>query len=157
MEDLRVENAAHVLISRALPRSLAVYQSLRQTLRCDCPLQDREAAAVGGAVLLYGLYCRLLKLEGGPEPEVAMQRAFEALTPAVGHDPAFIASIRDRYVAMHEYKVFRPNLTILQFIAERAWHVAYPEHEAEEESAFQGFVQSLVEDSYRKLQEWNLV
>jgi hypothetical protein len=155
MDDLRVESAAHVLISRALPNSLAVYRSLLEALPCDCPLDDQEAAAVGGAVLLYGLYCRLLELEGGLDPEAAMERAFQALTPAVGHDPALIASLRDRYDGMHAYKVFRPNVTILQFIAERAWHVAYPEHQMDEESAFQGFVQSLVEDSYGKLHSAN--
>ena len=52
MEDLRVENAAHVLISRALPNGLAVYRSLLESLPCDRPLDDGEAAEVGGAILL---------------------------------------------------------------------------------------------------------
>lgn len=158
MKELRVESASHVLISRALPNGLAVYRSLLDKLPCDCELNDPDAAAVGGAVLLYGLYCRLLELEtdSGPDPSTAMERALQCLTPEAGHDTALIAGIRERYDGMCRYKVFRPYVTILEFVAERAWHVAYPGREMEKDSAFQGFVQFLAEESYGKLQDWNL-
>jgi hypothetical protein len=159
MKDLRVESAAHGLVSRALPNGLAVYRSLFERLPCDHPLDDGEAAAVGGAVLLYGLYCRLLELEAGPEPGEAMERAFDRLRSEPEHSPALIASVRKRYEGMLHYKVFRSGVTILEFISERAWHVAYPGQETDQDSAsaFQGFVQFLAEESYGKLQEWNLV
>lgn len=157
MEDLRVESAAHVLVSQALLSALAMYQRLRdEHLPPEHPLDDEEAAALGGAVLLCGLYCRLLELEH-PEPLEAMERAFTVLESDPELDPALVAAIKERYDAMDSYKVFRSDATVLEFIGERAWHVAYPNEEVENPSAFQGYVEALVEDSYGRLQEWNLV
>jgi hypothetical protein len=117
-----------------------------------------EAAEVGGAVLLYSLYCRLLELEAGPEPREAMECAFDRLRSEPEHSPALIASIRKRYEGMLNYEVFRSDVTILEFIGERAWNVAYPGQETDQDSAsaFEGFVQFLIAESYGKLQEWNL-
>jgi hypothetical protein len=159
MENLSVESAAHVLVSRALPNGLAVYRSLLESLPSDHPLDDGEAAAVGGAVLLYGLYCQLLEIEAGPDPRAAMERAFERLRSDPEHDSALVAAIRARYEGMLKYKVFRPNVTVLEFIGERAWHIAYPGQEMDERpsTAFEGFVQFLAQKSYGKLQGWNLV
>lgn len=57
---------------------------------------------------------------------------------------------------MCTYKVFRSNVTILEFIGERAWHLAYPGEEVVSGSAFQRYVEVLVTESYGKLSECNL-
>ena len=145
-----MESAAYVLVSRALPNGLAVYRSLLERLPCDRPLDDGEAAEIGGAVLLYSLYFRLLELEAGPEPGEAMERAFDRLRSEPEIRPALIASVRKRYEGMLHHKVFRSDATVLEFIGERAWHVAYPGQDTDHDSdsAFQGFMQYLVEESY---------
>ena len=58
---------------------------------------------------------------------------------------------------MCAYNVFRSNVTIVEFIGERAWHLAYPGEEVVNDSAFQRYVEVLATESYAKLHEWNMV
>lgn len=156
MENLRVESAAYVLASRALPNCVAVYATLREQFPKDLQLDDNQARVVGGAVLLYGLYCRLLELEDTDSIE-AMNRAFARLESEPEFPAEFLAAWRRGYEAMCAYSVFRPNVTILEFIGERAWHLAFPSEEAVNDSAFQRYVEVLSAESYGKLREWNIV
>jgi hypothetical protein len=104
---------------------------------------------------MYGLYCRLLELEHS-DPTEAMNRAFARLESEQEFDAGVLAAWRRGYEAMRAYSVFRPNVTILEFIGERAWHLAYPNEEVVNDSIFQRYVDLLVSESYGKLHEWNL-
>lgn len=156
MENLRVESAAYVVVSRALPNCVAVYATLREKFPNDRLLDDDQARAVGGAVLLYGLYCRLLELEDADCKE-SMSRAFARLESEPEFPNELLAVWRRGYEVMLAYPVFRPNVSILDFIAERAWHLAFPGEEMVNDSAFQRYVEVLAAESYGKLREWNLV
>ena len=155
-ENLRVESAAYVLASRALPKCVAAYAQLRGQFPKDRLLDDDQARSVGGAVLLYGLYCRLLELEHA-DPTEAMNRAFTRLESEPEFHAELLAAWRRGYEAMCAYNVFRSNVTIVEFIGERAWHLAYPGEEVVNDSAFQRYVEVLATESYAKLHEWNMV
>lgn len=159
MDDCQVEieTAAYALASRALQGCASAYFLLLNDVPTDKPLDDATARAVGGAVLFYGLYCRLLELQQGPGPRAAMQRAFARLESDPEFSAELVVAIKSGYEKMLGYKIFRANVTILEFISERAWNLAYPGEDAVPDSAFQKYVEILVSQSYGKLQGWTLV
>ena len=112
--------------------------------------------SISAAILFYGLYCKLLEQENGPEPKEAIGRAFARLEAEPELDLNFVKEIRQDYEVMLSYKIFRSNATILEFIGERAWHLAFPNEEMQEDARYSPYFELLINESYGKLVGWTL-
>lgn len=155
-QHLRIESAAYVLITRAVPNCIEVVKVEGAKIPSPRSIDEERLESISAAILFYGLYCKLLEQENGPEPKEAIGRAFARLEAEPELDLNFVKEIRQDYEVMLSYKIFRSNATILEFIGERAWHLAFPDEEMQEDARYSPYFELLINESYGKLVGWTL-
>lgn len=131
------------LVTKQLPACAAGYVDALQHYRDARPLDETSRVVWGLVVYFWCVLDRFATRGDVADPWTTLDRMIDRLAADGRVSRDVVDAARQIYRKTLEYSVFRPNVSLAEFVYERAWSVRYADLDPATPSAFQGFVRCL--------------